>query len=119
MTSLVLLRNFFHRFRRLVFDFSIWRLIQGERPCLGTDKTCIKYLLGSGAASEKSSIHFYVTGGAKLCNVFIHHREEGWCEREVKRNWDQTEIEDKCCFRRAGLSINTSRHTCSPLKCAV
>lgn len=43
-------------------------------------------------------------------------RRDGVKERDVKRNWDQTEIEDKCCFCRAALSINTSRHTCSPLK---
>lgn len=48
--------------------------------------------------------------------LFIMERRDGVKERDVKRNWDQTEIEDKCCFRRAALSINTSRHTCSPLK---
>lgn len=117
MTSLVLLRIFFLQIhtQRLVFDFSISCLIQGGRPCLGTDKTCASHTCRAMVLHQRSlqSTFMLVHRGNYAMFLFIL---QGWCEREVKRNWDQTEIEDKGCFQQAGLSINRNRHTCSLLK---
>lgn len=111
MTSSVLLKEIFSRFRlsrNLTFDFPIWRLIQGGCPCLGTDKSRTSNTYRALVPHQrKPSIHFYVTAEAKLCNVFIHHRAEGWCDGEVKRNQDHTDLRQ--ALRLLGWSLSGPR----------
>lgn len=98
-----------------------WRLIQGGRPCLGTDKTHTSNTCQALVLHQRSlqSTFMLLQGRNYAMFLFIIERRDSVKERDVKRNWDHTEIEDKCCFCWAALSINTSRHTCSPLKYAV